>query len=267
MNNNICEVTLNIKPPSFIKRIYSVWFRHFRVYTIHLISNGLPVFLEPLFFLAAIGIGLGQYIVEMDGIPYIKFLASGILVPPAMFTAAYECTFGTFIRLEFDKVYDGMLSSSISAKDLLIGEILFAGTKGLFFSYCVFLIISIFGLVSFPIALLAPIVGFFIGLMFGSLSLLVTSFVKTINHFNFYFTGILTPMFFFSGIVFPLSGLPQNIRWIAYIFPLAHSTRLVRAFCLNIFDFNLIYNFIYIIVFILIIGFFAVKGLSKRLIS
>ncbi|MCK4908234.1 MAG: ABC transporter permease, partial [Spirochaetes bacterium] len=55
--------------PSFIRRIYSVWYRHIRVYTKHLLSNGLPPFLEPLIFLAGIGIGLGMHIKQMDGIP------------------------------------------------------------------------------------------------------------------------------------------------------------------------------------------------------
>lgn len=266
MNKNIDNIA--IKPPTIFIRIYSVWYRHFRVYTKNLFSNGIPVFLEPLFFLAAIGLGLGQYITtDINGISFIKFLASGILVPPAMFTAAYECTFGTFIRLEFDKVYDGMLSASISVEDLLIGEIIFAGMKGLFFSACVLLIISIFGLVTYPMAILAPIGGFLTGLMFATLSLLVTSFVININHFNFYFTGLLTPMFFFSGIVFPLDTLPMYIRCIAEFSPLIHSARIVRAFCINSFNLYLLLDLLYIIIFTAVIGFFAIKRLKKRLIN
>ena len=259
--------TMNIKPPSFFVRVFSVWFRHYRVYIQEIFSNGIPPFLEPLFALAAFGLGLGQYIVEIENVPYIKFLASAIMVQAAMFTAAFECSFGTFIRLEFDKVYDGMLSSPLSAKDILIGEILFAGTKGLFFSVCILIVISSFRLVSMPFALLAPISGFLTGLMFGSLSLLVTSFVNNINHFNFYFTGFLTPLYFFSGIFFPISSMPENIRWLAYIFPLSHVTNLSRAFCLGNISSGLIYNLIYIFIFIIVIGFFAVVRLKKRLIN
>lgn len=268
-NKNISLYTLSDynKTPSLLQRVLSVWYRHFSVYTKNLISNGIEVILEPMFFLIAIGLGLGQYIVNMEGIPYIKFLASAIIVPASMYTAAFECSFGTFIRLEFDKVYDGMLSAPITAKNLLVGEILFAGTKSLFYSSLILLVISLFGLVSLPMALFAPIGGFLTGLMFASISLLITSFVNTINHFNFYFTGLLTPMFFFSGIVFPLSNIPVQIRWLAYLFPLSHSTKIVRAFCLNKFSFYLFYDLIYIIIFILIIGFLAVKKLEKRLIS
>lgn len=264
MNKN--KKNKNEKCPSLATRILNVWYRHYRVYIKNLISNGIEVILEPMFFLIAIGLGLGQYIVNMEGIPYIKFLASAIIVPASMYTAAFECTFGTFIRLEFDKVYDGMLSAPITAKDLLIGEIFFAGTKGLFFSFLIIIVISIFNLVSLPVAFLSPIGGFLTGLMFGAFSLLITSFVNTINHFTFYFSGLLTPMFFFSGIVFPLTNIPLKIRWIAYVFPLSHSTKIVRAFCLNNFNFDLIYDLIYIVLFIIIIGFIAIKRLEKRLI-
>ena len=135
----------------------------------------------------------------MDGLSYIDFLGTGLLVTAAMFTAAYECTFGTFIRLEFEKVYDGMLAAPITVNDLIIGEIIWAGTKGLFFTFAVLCILTLFGIIHLPEGLLAPLVGFLTGLMFGTLSLWITSFVKTINHFNFYLTGIISPMFFFSG--------------------------------------------------------------------
>lgn len=257
----------NISIPSLFSRLYSVWYRHFRVYTKNIVSNGFPPFVEPLIFLTAIGLGLGKYVGLIEGTPYIRFLAAGIMVPPAMFTAAFECTFGTFLRLEFDKVYDGMISSSISVKDLLIGEMLFAGSKGFFFSFAVLMVVSLFKLISTPVALLSPIGGFFTGLMFASLSLFVTSFVKTINHFSFYFTGLLTPMFFFSGIVFPLDNLPPVLQKVALIFPLTHAARVVRAFCFNRFDAGLLLNAAYIIIFIIGFGYFAIRRLEKRLIT
>ena len=131
--------------PPFSHRIYAVWYRHMRVYTKNLITNGFPPFLEPLIFLSAIGLGLGKYVTEMGGVPYIKFLASGLLVTAAMFTAAFECSYGTYIRLEFDKAYDSMLAAPITVNNLLVGEILWAGTKGMFFSTAVLVVITIFG--------------------------------------------------------------------------------------------------------------------------
>ena len=127
-------------------------------------------------------------------------------------------------------------------------------------------ILSLFGIVSLPKCLLAPLVGFITGLMFSTIGMLVTSFVKTINHFNFYFTGFISPMFFFSGVVFPISNLPAYVRPVAEIVPLTHSVRLVRAVCFHQYNLSLLLDLFYIIAFILIIGFFAVRRLRKRMV-
>jgi lipooligosaccharide transport system permease protein len=267
MSDNRVTALFESRPPSLFSRIFSVWNRHYRVYTKHIISNGFPPFIEPLFFLAGVGLGLGHYVGLIEGVTYVKFLAAGIIVPPAMFTAAFECTFGTFIRLEFDKVYDGMLSSSITAKDLLVGEMLFAGTKSFFFSGAVLFVVSVFGLIDSPMALFTPFAGFFTGLMFAAFSLYVTSFVSTINHFNFYFTGLLTPMFFFSGIVFPLKSLPPYLQVAAEFFPLTHSANIIRALCFENFSSRLYLDAAYIILFIALFGYLSVKRLGKKLVS
>jgi lipooligosaccharide transport system permease protein len=247
--------------------MYGVWFRHFRVYTKNLLSNGFPPFLEPLIFLAGIGLGMNNYVKEMDGLPYITYLATGLPITAAMFTAAFECSFGTFIRLEFDKVYDGMLSAPLSVNDILIGEILWAGSKGFFFSFAVIVVVASFGLVPLPWSLSSPFVGFITGLMFATLSLFITSFVSTINHFNFYFTGLLSPMFFFSGVIFPLENLPPVIRWFAELLPLTHSVRMMRSLDFGRFEPMLIIDLLFIAVFTFITGWFAIRRLKKRLIK
>ncbi|HPD46631.1 MAG TPA: ABC transporter permease [Anaerohalosphaeraceae bacterium] len=252
--------------PPLYRRLYSVWFRHMRVYTRHLLSNGLPPFLEPLIFLAGIGLGLGRLIGTMDGLPYMVFLGTGLPVTAAMWTSAFECSYGTFIRLEFEKVYDGMLAAPLTAENLILGEIIWAGTKGLFFSFSVICILLIFGIVRLPWALLAPFVGFLTGVMFGCLSLWITSFVKTINHFNFYMTGLLSPMFFFSGVVFPVSELPRAVQPFAELVPLTHAVYLARAVTLNDYRWRLLADFAYVVLFTAITGLFAVKRLKKRLV-
>lgn len=254
--------------PSLYKRITSIWFRHFRVYISSFFSNAFPPFLEPIIFLAGMGLGMGMYIQNMGSMSYVLFLASGLIVTSAMYTASFECTFGTFIRLEFDKIYDGMLGAPVSPRDLIIGELLFVGSKGLFFSFAVLVVIWIMGIITYPLSILAIFIGFLTGIMFGALSMLITSFVKNINHFNFYFTGLLTPMFFFSGVVFPIENLPKALVFIAEIVPLTHVVRLARALCIpDGLNMGLLLDLAYCLVFTAVIGWFAIKGLKKRMIS
>jgi lipooligosaccharide transport system permease protein len=183
-----------------------------------------------------------------------------------MFTAAYECTFGTFIRLEFEKVYDGMLAAPITVNDLIVGEIIWAGTKGVFFTFAVLCVLTAFRIVRLPEGLLTPLVGFITGVMFATLSLWITSFVKTIQHFNFYFTGFISPMFFFSGVVFPISNLPPSVRFIAEILPLTHCVRLARAVCIGEYRVSLLASLAYAILFTAIMGWLAIRRLRRRLI-
>lgn len=263
-----------ISYPPLYHRLCSVWYRHMRVYRQHIFSNAFPPFFEPLIFLAGVGLGLGRYIDPIDGRPYVQFLAIGLLITSSMWTAFFECTFGTFIRMEFQKTYDGMLSAPITANNLIVGEMLWAASKGLFFSFAVLCMLSLVSVVwptampmlPMPNALIAPLVGFVNALMFGAMALLITSFVKTINHFNFFMTGIISPMFFFSGVVFPVSNLPDAIRPIAEIVPLTHSVRIMRCICDSHYGSFLLWDGLYIVLFTLIVGMLAIKRLKKRLV-
>jgi lipooligosaccharide transport system permease protein len=260
--------------PALYKRLFSVWFRHMRVYWQNIFSNGFPPFFEPLIFLAGIGMGLGNYIEPINGQPYIDFLAVGLLVTSSMWTSFFECTFGTFIRLEFQKVYDGILAAPITANDLIVGEMLWAASKGFFFSFAVLATVSVVSLFPgaglsnpLPNALAAPFIGFINALMFATMALLITSFVKTINHFNFFMTGLVSPMFFFSGVVFPVDNLPKVLLPVAELVPLTHSVRILRSICNEDFGAILLWDGAYIIVFTLVMGLLAIHRLKKRLIK
>ena len=259
------------KPPSIWHRLGSVWYRHMRVYTRSLISNALPPFLEPILFLVGIGFGLGLYIDTIDVGPevvsFISFLASGLMITAAMFTAAFECSFGTFIRLQFDKVYDGMLGAPISVNNLLIGEILWAGTKGFFFSVAVVIVTVLIGALPLSSSLLVPLIGFVAGLMFAVLGFMVTSLVQNINHFNFFFSGFISPMFFLCGVVFPIDNLPEFVRPITEALPLTHPVRIVRSLTLQIPNPLWWWDLLYIALFIPLLGVWSIRRLRRKLID
>lgn len=255
------------RPPAWHRRLLSVWYRHYRVYTSNFYSNAFPPFMEPLVYLAGLGIGMGSAMIT-GSIPYTLFLGSGLLVTSAMFTAVMECTYGTFIRLEFDKVYDGMLGASLSTRDLIAGELFFVGTKGIFFSFAVMVVIWLAGIFTYPLTIFAVAVGFLAGLMFGALGMYVTSLTRNINHFNFFFTGLISPMFFFSGVVFPLENLPKALQLIAEVIPLTHTVRLARAFCVpGLLEYGLLWDLLYCIAFVGVFGMLAARGMRKRLID
>jgi lipooligosaccharide transport system permease protein len=255
-----------INVPFLLKRVYSVWYRFMKVYTKNIFSNGFEPFVEPIIFLGGIGFGLGGFIKEIEGIPYIQFIGSAVIITTAMFTSAFECAYGTFVRLTFARTYDGIISSPVSVENLLIGEILWAGTKGFFFSLAVLLILLMLRIFSSLRVFFIPFIGFLTGAMFAGISLFVTSFVRTFDHFSFYTSGFLSPMFFFSGTVFSLQQLSLPLRAIAEVLPLTHCIRLARAIIFSRWE-NFIFDISYVIIGILLFGFLGINRIKKRLID
>ena len=147
-------------------------------------------------------------------------------------------------------------------------EILFAGTKGAFFAFAVLAVTWVFGIIREPMSIFTIVIGFITGVLFAAISMYITSFVKNINHFNFYLTGIISPMFFFSGVVFPEQNLPLYMRYFAEVLPLTHLVRIARAFCIpQLLKINLLIDFIYILIFIITFLILTEKGIKKRLIN
>lgn len=258
--------------PSLSARLFSVWLRHLKIYKRNIISNAISPFIDPLLFIVGIGLGLGVYIGSVDyagllNIPFITFLTSGIAISSSMFTATFETTYGTYIRLYYDKVYDGMLCAPLKATDIIFGEGLWAGTKGLIFCFAIAVVGLVFDIIPANMLIIAPILGFVGGIMFASLGFFITSFVSTVNHYSILFTAVLSPMFFFSGVIFPLENLPTIIRPIAEILPLTHPVRIGRALAFGVENELLLFDLIYIVVFIIVIGTVAVRRLRKKLLD
>ena len=160
-----------------------------------------------------------------------------------------------------------MLSAPLTVTDVFVGEIFWSGCKGFFFSFAVLIIVMVFGILKPGPVLLAPIAGFFTGILFACVSLLVTSFVRDINQFNFFFTGFLSPMFFFSGVVFPINRLPKFLVPVAEFFPLTHCVRLARDFCFGRNLDVLWWDLTYIAVVSLLTGWLAIAFLRKKLVT
>ncbi|MGW8272245.1 MAG: ABC transporter permease, partial [Thermodesulfovibrionales bacterium] len=107
-----------------VKRAFRVWQRHLTVYTKLYKSSFALNFIEPILYLSALGLGLGAYIGEIHGMPYIEFIAPGIIASSAMFAAIYECTYGTYVRMTFQKTFDAILATPINIDDLIAGELM-----------------------------------------------------------------------------------------------------------------------------------------------
>ncbi len=147
-----------------------VWQRNRDVFFRLWHSEAPGVIAEPIIILLAMGLGLGAYVGMVDGQKYIEFIAPGIIASYAMFSASFECTYGSFVRMEFQKTYDAILATPLSVEDVIAGEIFWGATRSLMTGTVILAIAAAFQLVHSPWAVLIPPLCFLEGIMFASIS-------------------------------------------------------------------------------------------------
>jgi lipooligosaccharide transport system permease protein len=212
-----------------IKRAFRVWQRHLTVYTKLYKSSIALNFVEPILYLAALGLGLGAFVRQINGVPYIKFIAPGIIASSSMFAAIYECTYGTYVRMTYQKTFDAILATPVNLHDLVAGELMWGATKSLLYGTIIIIVISLLGLVDSPLIVFAIPLLFVSGLIFAEISIIFTAVIPGIDSFNYFYTLFMTPMFLFSGIFFPLDNLPSAVAGIAFFTPLYHLVNVCRG--------------------------------------
>ena len=253
-----------MKPFSW--RFIRVWQRNRDVF-LRLWRSQIPVMVaEPIIILLAMGLGLGTYVGLVDGQSYIEFVAPGIIAGYAMFSASFECTYGTFIRMEYQRTYDAIIVTPLSIEDITAGEIFWGATRSLLTGSLILAIAAAFQLVHSPWALLILPVSFLAGIMFSAIAVLYSSLAPSIYSFNYYFSLFITPVFFFSGVFFPLSSFPEIVQRLSWIAPLTPVVQLNRALINGTLTTDLLLALAYIIG--LAIAFFAIslKTMRRRLI-
>jgi lipooligosaccharide transport system permease protein len=205
-----------------------VWQRNLLVW-IKLVGPAmLGNFGEPLLYLLALGYGLGQLVGDIGGMPYPVFLASGIVCSSAMMTASFEGMYSAYTRMAVQRTWEAMLAAPLDVRDVVLGETLWAATKSLVSVAAILAVAAALGAVSGWEAVLVLPVGLLTGACFGALALAVTAFARSYDFFLYYHTLLVTPMMLFSGVFFPLEGMPEAIQLGARLLPLTHAVELVR---------------------------------------
>lgn len=186
-------------------------------------------FFEPLFYLTAFGFGLGAYLKPMEGVTYIEYLAPGLIAYSAMFASTIECTYGIFVRMQYQKSYQAIVATPASIFDVVMGDMLFGAFKSVLYGTVILTVISVLGLVKSPLAVLILPVLALSGLLFSALAATWTGLVPNIDSFNYFFSLLITPMYLISGVFFPLTGLPVIIQKLAWFSPLYHLVNISRG--------------------------------------
>jgi len=196
-------------------------------------------FVSPILFLAAMGLGLGALISRgpvrtVDGLPYLAFLAPGLLVATAMQSGYVETTFPILARIQWERTYEGMLATPLRVFDVLVGEFGWLTLRLGLGSVAFFLVMLLFGTVHSGLGILTIVVSVVTGLAFAGPILAWTATQRTTTSFSLIGRFLITPLFLLGGVFFPIHQLPQLVQWIAWLTPLAHGVALARSLSVGV---------------------------------
>ena len=231
----------------------------------------LSGFVEPVFYLLAMGVGLGQFIPDLtDGsgklVTYAAYIAPALLATSAMNGAIYDSTWNVFFKMHFAKLYETMLATSLGPLDVAIGEIGWALARGFVYALGFMAVMAPLGLIPSWWALLAIPGAVLIAFGFASFGMAITSYLKTFHQMN-WINFFMLPMFLFSGTFYPLSVYPGWIQAIIQAMPLWHAIELERAFMLGNLGFGLIGHIGYFLVMIILGLIFTTRRLTSLFIK
>lgn len=220
--------------PSPVLRALGYWL--FR-YKLNWRTSLTSTFANPLLFMAAIGLGLGTLVNRSPsaglGVPYLTYVAPGLLAGAAMQMAAGEATFPVLGSIRWWKVYHAMLATPLSVFDVMVGHLIWMVIAVGISSSGFFLAMLIFGVVHSLLAVLALPVCLLVGLAFAAPIAAFASRATNDSGFAVLFRVGILPLLLFSGVFLPLDRMPWLLRHLAYVTPLWHGVDLIRGLTLG----------------------------------
>lgn len=252
-------------------RFRHVWFRNLITYRRIWQVNFLVPLLEPAFYILAFGLGFSGLIGRVNyagmRLEYTRFMAPALVATACMWNAFFETTYTSFVRMYYQKTFDGILATPVSLEEIIIAEIVWAASKAAAAVTIMLAVLIPIGYAGFPAALLCIPLAFLGGLAFASIGLFFTGVIPTIDMFNLPVFLFITPMFLFSGTFFPISGIPDWAENFSLIFPLYHLVELTRFLCIGAMESNTALNLSYLGLFAVIFAYLALVVMKRRLIT
>jgi lipooligosaccharide transport system permease protein len=145
-----------------------------------------------------------------------------------MYAASFEALYSAFSRMHVQKTWDGIMNAPVSLDDIVFAEMLWAALKALFSAVAIAAVLIALNISRAPTLLLAVPLLFVVGITFASVALVFNALARNYDFFTYYFTLVLTPMTFLSGVYFPLEQLPPVLQSVARVLPLTAAVEIVR---------------------------------------
>ncbi|HYY11683.1 MAG TPA: ABC transporter permease [Kineosporiaceae bacterium] len=236
-------------------------------------GSAVSSFLAPLLYLGAMGYGLGSLVgrsgtAALGGVPYVAFVAPGVLAATAMQTGVGESTFPVMGAVKWQRQYHGMTAAPLGPADVMLGHAAFVVLRVALASCAFTLVAALLGALRSPLALVATLVAVLCGAAHVPAVMAFSVRQENDYYFALLFRFGVLPMFLFAGTFFPVDQLPAWTRPLAWVTPLWHGTTAARQLTLGVPDWAAIAGHCAYLLLWLVAGtVLAVRAFTRRLVT
>ncbi|HVW82524.1 MAG TPA: ABC transporter permease [Candidatus Paceibacterota bacterium] len=212
--------------------VYIMWLREVKKF-MRSKSRIVGALGQPIFYLLALGYGLGSVFRAAGQGNYIEFLVPGIIGMTLIFTSIFNG-----MSVIWDRQFGFLketLVAPVSRISIMFGRTAGGATVAMAQGIIVLALTFVFGFTPTHWLNIIPAIGvmLLIGLLFSSLGIMVASLLKDMQGFQLIMNFLVMPMFFLSGSLFPLTGIPFLLSFLAKIDPLSYGIDAMRALLIN----------------------------------
>jgi len=212
--------------------IYILWLREMKRYVRSRVQ--LMVSLgQPTIYLLALGFGLGPVFQRAGNGNYLQFMAPGVIGMTVLFASIFSG-----IGLLWDRQFGflkEMLVAPVPRLQIMIGRTLGGAMVAVIQGLLVSLVCVVAGFrpVNWSVAVLALVFMILIAVVFAALGVAIGSNLQDMQGFQLIMTFLVMPIFFLSGALFPLKGLPKVLSLVTAVDPLSYGIDGMRAVLLG----------------------------------
>lgn len=206
----------------------AVWHRNrdvfLRLWTWLLIPNVVDVCLS----MVALGLGLGAAVSGFGGTGYAAWIAPGLVVCSALFSAGFECSYGTYYRMDKQRTFDAMVATPVQIDDVVLGELFYGAFRGTVSASVIAAIFGAFGLFDSWWALLLPAICFASAFMMSTLAVTAASVSPMLETLGYWVSFGIFPMYWLSGTFYRPDDFDQPLDTLQLLSPAYHGVSLAR---------------------------------------
>ncbi len=204
-----------------MRAIYILWLRQLKRF-IRKRATLVGALGQPIIFLVAFGFGLSPIFERAGAGDYIQFITPGIIAMTVLFSSIF-----TGVEIIWDKQF-GFLKETfvapISRLEIMFGKTLGGATVAVIQGLLVLVISLVIGFkpTSFTLLPLVLLFIMMIAILFSAVGTAIAARLEDMQGFPLIINFVIQPLFYLSGAMFPLVGLPRVFEVITKLNPLSY---------------------------------------------